>query len=694
MMIMNRLFILFFLVLSLRLDAQQMLAQWNFNTVLPPDNNLLTGSNLPSMGSGTAFLCGGATPYSISPYDKGSDNDHYSTSRDNTGWNIRNFPSQRTGSRTAGIVFACNTAGYEQIVFKFDEKHSSSSPNTTVIQYNPDTLDPGGWVTVQVNKISDSTLSNEWLTRTVDLTSVPAVNNQPRFAIRVVASFDPAGDTIYVSTGSQNSATYNASAGTIRFDMAYITAMPAAGFEVTLPAVQASLPQIISTTDSSISFSFTRGSGDSVIILCKQDYAVNSFPDFGNFYAAASVFGTGTQIGVGNFVVYKSAEKGRNVVTVYGLTAGKEYNFAILEFSTEKLYKILPIYFHYTAGGTLFNPGDLMLVGFDTRVPGIAAGNDKHYLTNLVDIRPGTQFNLTSSRYEAGAPPNVKTKRWYNSGDIIYKDMDVLEFFWTGDTIIPAGSIIGIQNKFTSSGVYDSVTVNGIFQPLFVADLKKGGFNVATATTKGEQFYITQGSYFPVGDIYTDRYNLLFGRVLFGMTLRTDWVPLSASPGIASSGVAYRSSRIPDDIACLYISNLSDTVGAAYYTGSKSGTKRSLKSFVNANINWKWKRGDTTLNLTESFISPYSAEMGQPFIIQTSLNTDGTWLGNTNTDWFNCSNWEGLFIPNLTTDVIINGSRPIYPVLNATGDCRSIRVNSAGNITVNNGAALNVIYQR
>lgn len=679
------------MLLIFRVSGQQMLSAWNFNSALPTDNNKFTGVTTPLMGSGITFLTGGATQYSISPFDEGSDNDQFSTGRDNSGWNISSFPAQRTGSRTAGIVFACNTTGYQNIVFRFDEKHSSSSANTTVVQYNPDTLNAAGWVTVQTNKISDSTLENEWFTRVVDLSTVTDVNNKERFAIRVVAAFDPQGDTVYVSTGSQNAATYSASGGTIRFDMVSLRGFPSVGFEVTQPTLQASDPSVIQTTDSTIRFSFMRGNGDSVMVICREDYAVNNYPLFPFNYSANNRYGFGEQTGAGNFVIYKSNKPGKNTITVRGLSAAKKYHFAILEFSAERLYMIDPVYFHATAGGTLLEPGDLLLTGFDTRVPGFAAGNDKHYITTLATIRPGTFFNLTSSRYEAGAPPNVKTRRWYNSGDNIYEDMDVLEFFWTGTTDIPAGSVIAVQDKLTSSGAYDSVTLNGVFMPEFISDLKKGGFNVATRTTKGEQFFITQGSYYPVGDIFTDRYNLLFGRVLFGMTLNTDWVALSASPGTASSGISYRSSRIPDDISCMQIRNLSDTVGVGYYSGITTGNKRALRLAVNDNTNWKWKRGDSTFNLTESYIAPFTGEAGTPFTIQASTNTDGTWLGTVSTDWFNCANWEGNFVPGSSTPVRIPTGAPFYPALNSTAPCRSVNVNTGASLRTNSGGNLEVL---
>ena len=242
--------------------SQQIITSWNFNTPLPPDNNLTTGTQIPFMGSGVCYLVGGASPSATNPYNSGSDNDYFSVSRDNTGWNIRNFPAQGTASKTAGIFFSCNTTGYQNIKLKFDEKHSNSSPNTTVVQYNPDTTNAAGWVDVQVNKLADTTYSETYLTHIVDLSSITTVNNKPRVGIRIVAAFDPDSSLRYIATYYKTAAAYSPGGGTIRFDLATFTGLPLGG--CTVPATQAGGVELISAGTNSISFSYRRGTGDSV----------------------------------------------------------------------------------------------------------------------------------------------------------------------------------------------------------------------------------------------------------------------------------------------------------------------------------------------------------------------------------------------------------------------------------------------
>ena len=60
----------------------------------------------------------------------------------------------------------------------------------------------------------------------VDLSSIPAVNNNPNFAFRVVSEFEStatgAGSASYVESGNY----YSANAGTIRFDWLNVFANP------------------------------------------------------------------------------------------------------------------------------------------------------------------------------------------------------------------------------------------------------------------------------------------------------------------------------------------------------------------------------------------------------------------------------------------------------------------------------------
>lgn len=83
--------------------------------------------------------------------------------------------------------------------------------------------------------------------------------------------------------------------------------------------------------------SWTRGTGDNVIVVMRQGSAVGSNPVSGTSYTANAAFGTGQQIGAGNYVVYNGTA---GTVNVTGLNASTTYHIAIYEYNnTGTCYK-------------------------------------------------------------------------------------------------------------------------------------------------------------------------------------------------------------------------------------------------------------------------------------------------------------------------------------------------------------------
>ena len=83
-------------------------------------------------------------------------------------------------------------------------------------------------------------------------------------------------------------------------------------------------------TTSSFTINWTSGNGTNRIVLVKAGSAVDSDPVNGTSYTASDLFGSGSQIGTGNYVVYNGT--GYNV-TVFNLDANTTYHVAVYEFS-------------------------------------------------------------------------------------------------------------------------------------------------------------------------------------------------------------------------------------------------------------------------------------------------------------------------------------------------------------------------
>ena len=207
----NKLCLLFILLWCHGAMAQTTFTEWNFNSN-PPDASLSTGSSLPSLGAGILTTIGGVTQSFSSGVANGGSSDPAAT--DNTGLQTTAYAAQGTNDKLSGIQFRVSTVGYQQIVLNYDIRHSNTSSRFEQVQYTTDiTATTPVWVDAS---IFDGNQGDFWFTnRTIDLSSVTALNDNPNAAFRVVSRFQP---TTTVYAPSNVSSNY-AGSGTWRFDM-------------------------------------------------------------------------------------------------------------------------------------------------------------------------------------------------------------------------------------------------------------------------------------------------------------------------------------------------------------------------------------------------------------------------------------------------------------------------------------------
>jgi len=98
----------------------------------------------------------------------------------------------------------------------------------------------------------------------------------------------------------------------------------------TVPTVQASNVTFSSVTSTGFTINFATGNGTNNIVLIKSGSAVDSDPVLGTSYTANTVFGSGTLLGAGNYVVYNGAA---GPVTVTGLTKLTNYYVKVYSFN-------------------------------------------------------------------------------------------------------------------------------------------------------------------------------------------------------------------------------------------------------------------------------------------------------------------------------------------------------------------------
>lgn len=93
---------------------------------------------------------------------------------------------------------------------------------------------------------------------------------------------------------------------------------------------QASNLIVTAATDTTLTLSWTRGNRSAVLVVAKQAFAVDTNPSDNTTYTPSATFGSGTQIGTGNYTVYNGTGTS---VTITGLTANTFYSFRAYEFN-------------------------------------------------------------------------------------------------------------------------------------------------------------------------------------------------------------------------------------------------------------------------------------------------------------------------------------------------------------------------
>ncbi|WP_318642685.1 T9SS sorting signal type C domain-containing protein [Flavobacterium ardleyense] len=96
------------------------------------------------------------------------------------------------------------------------------------------------------------------------------------------------------------------------------------------PTTAATAINFTNVTSTTLTVNWTNGNGSNRIVLIKEASAVNALPVDGTNYTANGIIGIGSELGVGNFVVYKGAA---NSVNVTGLNPNTVYHVSVIEFN-------------------------------------------------------------------------------------------------------------------------------------------------------------------------------------------------------------------------------------------------------------------------------------------------------------------------------------------------------------------------
>ncbi|HEX9979634.1 MAG TPA: T9SS type A sorting domain-containing protein [Flavobacterium sp.] len=212
------------LLLSAPAWSQTALVRWNFNG--PSDITVPGGAMTPtpSFGTGSAQLTGGVTSIFNTGNTSTGTSETETVTPPNYAWQTTGYPAPGTGNKTAGVQFNVDTSGFTGITFSFEQRLSNKAGNTYVVQYTLNsTANPVIWVDAETFSVTPAPTGagDTWYNnRSVNLSAITALNNNPNAAFRIVGAFDPgAGDYL----AARSTSTYDGT-GTVRFDMVNIAA--------------------------------------------------------------------------------------------------------------------------------------------------------------------------------------------------------------------------------------------------------------------------------------------------------------------------------------------------------------------------------------------------------------------------------------------------------------------------------------
>ena len=129
------------------------------------------------------------------------------------------------------------------------------------------------------------------------------------------------------ATGAATGLTFGS--GNNANNTAYINSLRNVG-PVIEPTVQASNVTFTNVNATSLTVNWTPGNGSARLVLAKAGAPVDASPSDGTGYAANLAFGSGAQIGTGNFVVHSGPGSS---VTVTNLSPSTVYHFAVFEYN-------------------------------------------------------------------------------------------------------------------------------------------------------------------------------------------------------------------------------------------------------------------------------------------------------------------------------------------------------------------------
>lgn len=338
---------------------------------------------------------------------------------------------------------------------------------------------------------------------------------------------------------------------------------------------------------------------------------------------------------------------------------------------------ILPALFSSSSAQTTLTQGDISLIGWNSN------SNRGVAFVTWVDLSTGTEIRFTDNGFNLDG-----TIRWQETLII-----------WTANGLVPAGSVVTIENEVTNTGTANVINSTGL-DPSITA--------IAFSNTGGDQVFAYQGANMPTtttattGNSMTFNNTLLFGLGYRGNSLNTTWLSTGTVAGTASSFLP--SSLVSPN----RIYHGGSGVTGGQYSGARTGytTAAGYRALIEDPANWTNATGlsaTVTYTTTSFSLSNPVSITGQPsassicagantsFSITASNAASYQWHVNTGGGFTALSNtgvYSGVGTATLSITGATAGMNGYTYRCVATGADASTATSNIATLTVNSAPAI------
>jgi hypothetical protein len=374
---------------------------------------------------------------------------------------------------------------------------------------------------------------------------------------------------------------------------------------------------------------------DEILVVAKAGSVTATPSGNGSAYTPNALFGAGTNLGGANYCVYKGTG---NSVTITGLTNGVNYCFKIFTrigttWSSGSEVCATP----NVSTTTIFERGDIVVVGLCSNTitcdGTTQAGDDEMSFVCFQDITNGTTFEMTDNGWE-----RCSSGLWGNAEGTI-------QVTRTGGTIT-AGTIITF--RLHNNNTYECTMPDNNWT---FTNINSVGSQLVL-NSDGDQIYFMQGGTWNSGTAGNNDATYTGGEIIFGFNTNNTWTAGICSAANSGTGTGRsQNSGLIDGMECFHVTPGGRT-DYLKYTGPLTPATRRV---------WIQRMTDYTTNWTSytdcinyyAQANPHDYHNGGNITVTVGGYASGKWIGVTDTDWFECSNWENLRVPDNTVDVLI-----------------------------------------